>query len=206
VGLALALKPPHLSLYHLTVEPNTRFAVQPPPQLPDDDSAYDMLDHLLARTQEAGLQRYEVSAFARPGHRCTHNLNYWRFGDYLGMGAGAHGKLSFAHRIVRQTKWREPARYMDEALNGRALSNEQAVAVAQLPFEFMLNGLRLVDGVSLLAYQERTGQPLWSLDAALQQAQAAGLLERADPMVKPSARGLDFLSDLQAMFLPDDAA
>jgi putative oxygen-independent coproporphyrinogen III oxidase len=108
---ALGYAPPHLSIYHLTVEANTAFALHPP-QLPDDDSASDMLDLIVERTAAAGLQRYEVSAFARPGHRCWHNLNYWQFGDYIGIGAGAHGKLSFPHRVLRQVRWREPAAYM----------------------------------------------------------------------------------------------
>ncbi len=122
---ALAYEPPHLSVYHLTLEPNTVFAARPPSGLPDDDLASDMLDAIVARTAGAGLARYEVSAFARPGHRCVHNLNYWQFGDYLGIGAGAHGKLSFAHRIVRQVRWRDPATYMAQA-HGRAGGFERA--------------------------------------------------------------------------------
>ena len=118
---ALAFAPPHLSIYHLTVEPNTVFAIKPP-TLPDDDSASDMLDLICERTSATGLQRYEVSAFARPGHRCAHNLNYWGFGDYLGIGAGAHGKLSFPHRVLRQVRWREPGQYMQHALAGQAVS------------------------------------------------------------------------------------
>ena len=123
---ALGYEPPHLSIYHLTVEPNTAFAVAPP-VLPDDDSASDMLDLITDRTALAGLQRNEVSAFARPGHRCWHNLNYWQFGDYLGIGAGAHGKLSFPHRVLRQVRWREPAAYMQHALAGNAVSNQHEV-------------------------------------------------------------------------------
>ncbi len=153
---ALAFDPPHLSIYHLTLEPNTWFASHPPP-LPDEEAAADMLDLITTRTQGAGLQRYEVSAFAKPGHRCRHNLNYWQFGDYLGIGAGAHGKLSFAHRIVRQVRWREPAAYMTHALQGNAVSNEHEVAREQLPFEFMLNALRLKDGFELAMFSERTG-------------------------------------------------
>ena len=129
---ALAFAPPHLSVYHLTLEPNTVFASRPP-VLPDEDLASEMLDRIVERTAEQGLQRYKVSAFARPGHRCAHNLNYWSFGDYLGLGAGAHGKLSFPHRIVRQVRWREPARYMAEALAGNPVSNEDEVARSALP-------------------------------------------------------------------------
>ncbi len=125
---ALAYAPPHLSLYHLTLEPNTVFATHPPAHLPDDDAASDMLDAVIERTAAAGLQRYEVSAFAREGHRCRHNLNYWQFGDYLGIGAGAHGKLSFPHRVMRQVRWREPKAYMEQALAGQAMSNEHQLS------------------------------------------------------------------------------
>jgi putative oxygen-independent coproporphyrinogen III oxidase len=197
---ALALQPPHLSLYHLTIEPNTRFALKPPP-VPDDDLASDMLDQVVALTGAAGMDRYEVSAYARPGHRCTHNLNYWQFGDYLGIGAGAHSKLSFAHRVVRQVRWREPMSYIDKALAGQAVSNEEEVSRKALPFEFMLNALRLREGVPLQLFRERTGLPMSSLQAALEQGQAQGLLEVKLDEVRPTARGFDFLSDLQALFL-----
>jgi oxygen-independent coproporphyrinogen-3 oxidase len=202
---ALAFNPPHLSIYHLTVEPNTVFAGAPPPGLPDDDLASDMLDLLTARTAAAGLQRYEVSAFAKAGHRCLHNLNYWTFGDYLGIGAGAHGKLSYPHRVVRQVRWREPRRYMDEALaagGGSAMSNDDEVPRAQLPFEFMLNALRLKDGFALADFQARTGLPISAIAKPLAGAEAKGLVERDFERVWPSARGFDFLSDLQQLFLP----
>ena len=204
---ALAFKPPHLSIYHLTMEPNTAFAVEPPAHLPDDDLASDMLDLITERTAATGLQRYEVSAFARPGHRCLHNLNYWQFGDYLGIGAGAHGKLSFPHRVLRQVRWREPAAYMNNALAGNAVSNQHEVSRRDLPFEFMLGALRLRDGFELVRYAQRTGLPLSSVQATLQQARERGLIEPDDAdrdggQVRPSARGFDFLTDLQAMFLP----
>ncbi|MFN4005606.1 MAG: radical SAM family heme chaperone HemW, partial [Hylemonella sp.] len=158
VGQALAFAPPHLSIYHLTIEPNTYFAKHPPP-LPEDDTAYAMLDLITERTGLAGLQRYEVSAYARPGHHCRHNLNYWQFGDYLGIGAGAHGKLSFPHRIVRQVRVREPRLYMERALAGAAVAQEHEVARADLPFEYMLNALRLRQGFALAEFSERTGLP-----------------------------------------------
>ena len=199
---ALAFEPPHLSIYHLTVEPNTVFATAPPPGLPDDDLASDMLDAITARTATAGLQRYEVSAFARPGHRCTHNLNYWMFGDYLGIGAGAHGKLSYPHRVIRQVRWREPRTYMDQTLSGQAMSNDDEVPRAQLPFEFMLNALRLKDGFALADFQARTGLPISAIAQPLAQAEAKGLIVRDFARVWPSARGFDFLSDLQQLFLP----
>ena len=201
---ALSFAPPHLSIYHLTVEPNTAFALQPPAllDLPDDDRASDMLDLITERSTVAGLQRYEVSAFARPGHRCVHNVNYWQFGDYLGLGAGAHGKISFPHRVLRQVRWREPAAYMRHALQGNAVSNQHEVARRDLPFEFMLNALRLREGFDLALFGQRTGLPLSAVMPALQKAQAKGLLEidGADH-VRPTPRGFDFLTDLQSLFL-----
>jgi oxygen-independent coproporphyrinogen-3 oxidase len=198
---ALSFAPPHLSIYHLTIEPNTLFA-RHPPVLPDEDQAAQMLDQIVARAAAAGLQRYEVSAFARSGHRCTHNLNYWQFGDYLGIGAGAHSKLSFAHRIVRQQRWREPLGYIEQALAGRALSQDAEVPRAELPFEFMLNALRLREGFGLAQFSDRTGLPTSAIDAALQAAQQRGLLQLELQQVRATERGFDFLSDLQALFLP----
>jgi putative oxygen-independent coproporphyrinogen III oxidase len=200
LATALGFQPPHLSVYHLTIEPNTRFANQPP-VLPDDDLASQMLDLLVQRTGEAGLARYEVSAFARPGHRCQHNLNYWQFGDYLGLGAGAHGKLSFPHRVVRQVRWREPVAYMNQALAGNAMSNDEEVARKSLPFEFMLNALRLREGFDLALLRDRCGLPLSAVEPALQKAQAQGLIRRDGDSVVPTERGFDFLSDLQQLFL-----
>jgi putative oxygen-independent coproporphyrinogen III oxidase len=204
---ALAFNPPHLSIYHLTIEPNTLFAVQPP-TLPDADLASDMLDLITERTAATGLQRYEVSAFARPGHRCAHNLNYWQFGDYLGIGAGAHGKLSFPHRVLRQVRWREPAAYMQQALAGQAVSNQHEVARKDLPFEFMMNTLRLQEGIELVRFTERTGLPLSAVQGTLHAARERGLLEwdEAADRIRATARGFDFLSELQAMFLPADSA
>jgi len=201
LDVALAFEPPHLSVYHLTIEPNTRFALDPPPR-PDDDLASDMLDAIVDRTASEGLARYEVSAFARPGRECVHNLNYWQFGDYLGIGAGAHSKLSFPHRVVRQQRWREPAAYMKQALAGQAVSNEHEVTRDALAFEFMLNALRLREGFAGNLFSERTGLPLSSVEPALRQAEQRGLIERDVSRVRPSARGFDFLSDLQQLFLP----
>ncbi len=198
---ALAFAPPHLSIYHLTLEPNTFFATHPPP-LPDEDLASEMLDLIVSSCAGAGLQRYEVSAFARDGHRCRHNLNYWQFGDYLGIGAGAHGKLSFPHRVLRQQRWREPARYMERALAGEALSQDEEVARAELPFEFMLNALRLREGVPRALFGERTGMPASAIDMAVLKAQQRGLLEADLQMLRPTGLGFDFLSELQGMFLP----
>ena len=200
LAAALAYRPPHLSVYHLTLEPNTWFASHPP-ALPDEDLASEMLDRIALRTAASGLQRYEVSAFARAGHRCAHNLNYWRFGDYLGIGAGAHGKLSFPGRIVRQVRWRDPATYIARALEGRAVSNEHEVAASELPFEFMLGALRLKDGFDLALFSERCGLPMNGVEPAIARAVERGLLQREGGRLRPSERGFDFLSDLQQIFL-----
>ena len=202
---ALAFEPPHLSIYHLTIEPNTLFAAQPPSgerALPDEDLAFDMLDRIVERTAASGLERYEVSAFARPGHRCAHNLNYWQFGDYLGIGAGAHGKLSFPHRVLREVRYRDPATYMTQALAGAAVAQHEEVARAQLPFEFALNALRLREGFELARFSERTGLSLGAIASALAEAERRGLIERDFQRVWPTERGFDLLSDLQSLFLP----
>jgi putative oxygen-independent coproporphyrinogen III oxidase len=200
MATALAFAPPHISIYHLTIEPNTYFAKYPP-QIPEDDTAYAMLDHITALTGAAGLDRYEVSAYAKPAHRCVHNLNYWQFGDYLGIGAGAHSKLSFAHRVVRQVRFRDPARYMEQALAGKALAQDEDVARTDLPFEYMLNALRLRNGFGLRDFSERTGLAITAIEAGLQEAERKGLIERDFARVRPTERGFDFLSDLQALFL-----
>ena len=199
---ALALQPPHLSIYQLTVEPNTFFAKHPPTDLPVEDTAYDMLDRITAQTQSMGMQRYEVSAYAKVGHRCWHNTNYWQFGDYLGVGAGAHSKLSFAHRVVRMVKHRDPKLYMEKALGEGAAASLEEVPREQLAFEFMLNALRLKEGFSLQWFADRTGLPMSAVSQALDKAQTLGLLERDMHKVWPTARGFDMLSDVQALFLP----
>jgi len=199
---ALSFKPPHISIYHLTLEPNTYFAKYPP-ALPPDDDAYAMLDRITELTAEAGLARYEISAYARDGHRCWHNLNYWQFGDYLGIGAGAHSKLSFAHRVVRPVRVREPRLYMERALAGDAVVSADEVARSDLPFEFMLNSLRLKAGFEVQDFLDRTGLPLSAIDTGLSHGVQQGLLERDAQRVWPTERGFDFLSDLQSLFLPD---
>jgi oxygen-independent coproporphyrinogen-3 oxidase len=161
-----------------------------------------MLDRITELTAEAGLARYEISAYARDGHRCWHNLNYWQFGDYLGIGAGAHSKLSFAHRVVRQVRARNPELYMSQALAGQCVVQDVEVKRAELPFEFMLNALRLAGGFDLPLFAERTGMPLSALQAGLAQAQAQGLIEMTGDHLRPSVRGFDFLNNLQALFLP----
>ncbi len=205
MATALSLEPPHISVYHLTIEPNTYFAKYPPAMVADDE-AYAMLDLLTELTAAAWLQRYEVSAYARAGHRCRHNLNYWQFGDYLGLGAGAHSKLSFAHRVVRQTRYREPKLYMERALAGQCLAQDEDIGRADLAFEFMLNALRLKDGFALKQFSQRTGQPIGAIASALERAEQQGLLWRDLTHVAPTEKGYDFLNDLQAMFLPGGVA
>ena len=197
---AIALQPPHISIYHLTIEPNTYFS-KFPPAIPEDDIAYEMLDRITEMTTAAGMARYEISAYAKLGHGCFHNTNYWQFGDYLGIGAGAHSKLSFPPRVVRQVRWREPKLYMDNALAGNALSQDEDVKRAGLPFEYMLNALRLRDGFLLQDFVARTGLPLTSIEPGLQQAEEKGLITRDMVRVRPTERGFDFLSDLQGLFL-----
>jgi len=198
---ALSFQPPHLSIYHLTMEPNTYFAKFPPTGLPDEDLAYEMLDLITDRTQDAGLSRYEVSAFSRNGHRCQHNLNYWQFGDYLGIGAGAHSKLSFAHRVARLVRYRDPRQYMAQAANGQAVAQCDEVGRKDLPFEFMLNALRLREGFSLEDFRDRTGLPLSSLEPGLQTALERQWITLEGQMVRPTTLGFDFLSEVQALFL-----
>lgn len=202
VRRALSLKPPHLSIYHLTIEPNTFFAKHPPSDLPVEDTAYDMLDHITSKTQAQDLQRYEVSAYAQAGHRCWHNTNYWQFGDYLGVGAGAHSKISFAHRVMRMVRYRDPKLYMQKAMAEGAVTSAEEISRALLPFEFMLNTLRLKDGFDVQSFLDRTGLPLSAIDAALDEAASLGLLERDMRQVRPTERGFDMLNDLQALFLP----
>ena len=201
VDMALSFAPPHLSIYHLTIEPNTYFAKYPP-VIPEDDTAYEMLDLITASTITAGMSRYEVSAYAKTGHQCFHNSNYWQFGDYLGIGAGAHSKISFAQRITRQVRLRDPQRYMESALAGRPLASDEDVRRKDLPFEYMLNALRLRRGFSLLDFTASTGLSINRIGPALEQAQRLGLLQRSGNHVQPTERGFDFLNDLQALFLP----
>ncbi|VFR16437.1 Radical SAM family enzyme, similar to coproporphyrinogen III oxidase, oxygen-independent, clustered with nucleoside-triphosphatase RdgB [plant metagenome] len=192
----------HLSLYHLTMEPNTVFAKYPP-ELPDDDTSAAMQDALEAATAEAGLTRYEVSAYARPGARSRHNLNYWEFGDYLGLGPGAHGKLSFHDRIVREARLRNPDSWMTQALagDGSHLAHGTQVEQEALPFEFMLNALRLREGVAATMFTERTGLPLAAILQPLQAATRRGLLDPDPTRLRATPLGWRFLNDLQEIFL-----
>ena len=200
VAAALAFSPPHLSFYHLTLEPNTLFHRYPPP-LPDEETAADIEDAIRAKLGAAGYHHYETSAYARPGRECRHNLNYWRFGDYLGIGAGAHSKLSFADRIVRQVRYKQPKQYMDATEGGTPMLEESMVTRADIGFEFMLNALRLTEGVPKSLFAERTGYPLALVQRELAQAEARGLIERDPTTLRPTALGRRFLNDLQQIFL-----
>jgi putative oxygen-independent coproporphyrinogen III oxidase len=201
IETALAFKPPHLSAYHLTLEPNTVFYRQPPP-LPDDDTAAEMQQRIEDRLAAAGYDNYETSAFAKPAKRCKHNLNYWQFGDYLGIGAGAHSKISFADRIERAMRYKQPAAYVKQTLGGAPVQETHPVAARDLPFEFMMNALRLAEGFPVALLQERTGLPLHLIHAELAAAEARGFIERDHVAIKPTLRGRRFLNDLLQLFLP----
>jgi oxygen-independent coproporphyrinogen-3 oxidase len=198
---AVAMGVPHVSAYHLTLEPDTHFH-RFPPQLPDEDASADMQLAIEEALAAAGYGHYETSAFARPGHRARHNLNYWTFGDYIGIGAGAHAKLSFRDRIVRESRIRKPATYMRAAISGDALDDSREVAAAELPFEFMLNALRLVDGFPVALFTERTGLPITAVERELASAERDGLIERDHLRIRPSDKGQRFLNDLLERFLP----
>jgi putative oxygen-independent coproporphyrinogen III oxidase len=200
IDTALAFAPPHLSLYHLTMEPNTVFAKYPP-QLPSDDESADIQDMILEKMAGAGYQHYEVSAYAKPGHRARHNLNYWTFGDYLGIGAGAHSKLSFPHRVLRQARYKQPASFIEAARKGNAVHEEHEIERGDMGFEFMLNVLRLTEGFDPNLFGERTGLSITAIEKALNEAEAKGLLYRDFRLIKPTELGQRFLNDLQEMFL-----
>jgi oxygen-independent coproporphyrinogen-3 oxidase len=203
VTAALEFSPPHLSVYHLSIEPNTLFHRFPPP-LPDEDTAAEIEDALEAALMAAGYQHYETSAFAKAGRECRHNLNYWQFGDYLGIGAGAHSKLSFPGRIVRQIRQRQPRQYLTAVACGAHIVEERELSRADAGFEFMLNALRLTEGFPVTQFAERTGFPLVSLQRELDAAERRGLLARDHERVRPTALGRRFLNDLQAIFLPSE--
>jgi putative oxygen-independent coproporphyrinogen III oxidase len=199
---AIALGAPHISAYHLTLEPNTYFH-RFPPALPDDESAADMQERIEEVLGNAGYEHYETSAFAKPGHRARHNVNYWTFGDYLGIGAGAHGKLSFRDHVRREARQRAPRAYMDAALAGNAVQEKNDVDAASLPFEFLMNALRLVEGFPTALFAERTGLPIAVVERELQAAERDGLIERDLAAIRPTLKGQRFLNELLERFLPD---
>ena len=202
VATAISFAPPHLSLYHLTLEPNTFFAKHPP-AIPDDDASAEMQDMIEQETAAAGYLHYEVSAYGQPGRQARHNLNYWEFGDYLGIGAGAHSKLSFPHRVVRQARYKQPKAYLEHMRLGNPIQEEFEIERGEMGFEFMLNALRLCDGFQVNRFAERTGLPLSTIEHTLNAAEAKGLLYRDHKIIKPTEFGQRFLNDLQQMFLTD---
>jgi putative oxygen-independent coproporphyrinogen III oxidase len=199
---ACQLKPAHLSFYHLTLEPNTPFH-RTPPSLPDDDTSATMQEEIEKILASNGYQQYETSGFAQPGQQCQHNLNYWTFGDYLGIGAGAHSKLSFHDRIIRQSRHKHPKRYLESVTTGQMVDNEWQIGREDLAFEFMMNALRLVEGVEASLFQQRTGLPLRVMQEQLQEAKDKGLLEQVGGVIKPTLLGQRFLNTLLEMFLPE---
>ena len=205
---AFALDPTHVSHYQLTLEPNTVFAARPPRDIPDDDASWDMQEHCQAMLAQAGYAQYEVSAYARPGRQCLHNVNYWQYGDYLGIGAGAHGKITLGAEqdILRRWKTKHPTRYLAAAGHAEAIGGDDRIAPARRPFEYMLNALRLVDGFALDAFEARTGLPRTMIAPALEQAQAQGWLSVDGDRVRPTELGRRFTNDVIELFLDEDAA
>ncbi len=192
----------HLSAYHLTLEPNTPFHHSPPP-LPDDDLSADMQLMVEEFFAAAGYEHYETSAFAKRGGRCRHNLNYWNFGDYLGIGAGAHGKLTSHLGVVREMRRKHPHDYLDGAKRGDFIQERRNVTATELPFEFMMNALRLTEGFPSRLFDERTGLPLAKVHAELLQAQRDGFIEVTAERITPTLRGQRFLNTLLQSFLRD---
>ncbi len=221
---ALAFAPTHLSAYHLTIEPNTWFH-RHPPSLPDDDATAQMHEAIEETLAAAGYEHYEVSAYARRSAAmgsevsddvfrltphsarlsmlCKHNVNYWTFGDYLGIGAGAHSKLSYRDRITREARYRQPKQYMESVVRGDAVQEKHTVATRDIGFEFMINALRLNSGFEVTLFEERTGLPLTAVLKDLEQAERKGLIERDHQRIAPTALGKRFLNDLLQVFLPE---
>jgi oxygen-independent coproporphyrinogen-3 oxidase len=200
VKTALSFAPQHLSAYHLTLEPNTLF-YRNPPSLPDDDASSDMQQSIEDLLRANGYQHYETSAFAQPNRRSKHNLNYWKFGDYLGIGAGAHSKISFPDKIIRQARYKQPQAYMQQVMAGAPVQLENEVEIAELPFEFMMNALRLNEGFDNSLFNERTSLSLIAIQRELLEAERRGLLARDIQHIAPTPQGQRFLNDLLEIFL-----
>jgi oxygen-independent coproporphyrinogen-3 oxidase len=204
VNAALSFAPPHLSCYQLTLEPNTAFAARPP-ALPESDTCADMQDAIETRLATAGYTHYETSAFAQPGRQCTHNLNYWQFGDYLGIGAGAHGKLTLHDRgaweVRRQMRWKQPKQYQAQVAAGQPIHEEFSVSATELPFEFMMNALRLNQGFDADLFEQRTSLPLRRIESELRLAAQDGLIARSLQHIAPTDQGRRFLNRLLERFL-----
>ncbi|MBP6596341.1 MAG: oxygen-independent coproporphyrinogen III oxidase-like protein, partial [Arenimonas sp.] len=203
VERAIALQPAHLSHYQLTLEPNTAFAARPPAGLPDEDSAWDIQERCIERMAAAGYAQYEVSAYARAGRQCAHNLNYWRYGDYLGIGAGAHGKISSGASgdILRRWKPKNPRDYLAHAGTPAGIGGDESIAPPQRPFDYMLNALRLVEGFSLADFESRTGLGRASVASELDRAIDRGWLEHDGERLRPTELGRRFTNDVISLFL-----
>ena len=202
IDQAIEYSPEHLSLYQLTIEPNTAFGASPP-VLPDEDTNWEMQQALQSRLADASYEHYEVSAYARQGKRSRHNLNYWTFGDYLGIGAGAHGKLSDHEHVSRLWKTRHPKEYLRHAGSQQGIAGIKNVSSEELPLEFMMNALRLVEGFPAVLYTERTGLTLNNLLSPLERAESLGLIVRDAVQIRPTARGEQYLNDLLALFMDE---
>ena len=200
VQTALSFSPQHLSCYHLTLEPNTLF-YRNPPALPDDDASADMQQSIEELLTENGYEHYETSAFAQANCRSKHNLNYWQFGDYLGIGAGAHSKLSFPDKILRQARYKQPQAYMQQVATGVPVQTENTVTREELPFEFMMNALRLNQGFDSRLFEERTSLSLAGIQRELNDAEQRGLLFRDHQRIAPTLQGQCFLNDLLEIFM-----
>ena len=203
VERSIALEPTHISHYQLTLEPNTAFAARPPKGIPDDDGAWDMQEQCQTRLADAGYAQYETSAYAKPGHQCAHNLNYWRFGDYLGIGAGAHGKLTLgaSQQVMRRWKLKHPAAYLANAGSASGIGGDEVLGASRLPFDFMLNALRLNEGVPLTMFEARTGLLPAAIAKPLALARERGLLERDEAWLRPTELGRRFANDVIGLFL-----
>ncbi len=199
IDTAIGFGVTHLSAYHLTIEPNTLFHARPP-RLPDDDTAAEMQAGIEARLAAAGYRHYETAAFARRHHECQHNLNYWQFGDYLGIGAGAHSKLTVDNAVVRQMRHKQPRAYMEHALAGQPVQEAHTVDPRELPLEFMMNALRLNDGFAPALFAQRTGLPLSVVEPPLAEAERRGLITRTAERIRPTEQGRRFLNDLLTLF------
>ena len=203
VERAIALQPTHMSHYQLTLEPNTVFAARPPQGIPDEDGAWDMQEACQAQLADAGFGQYEVSAYAREGRQCAHNLNYWKFGDYLGIGAGAHGKLTLGaqQQVLRRWKLKHPTDYLLKAGSAQAIGGDDILSAERLPFDFMLNALRLNTGVSMATFEARTGLPRTAIAEKLALAQQRGWLETDPERLQPTELGRRFTNDVIGLFL-----
>ena len=200
IDTALSFSPPHLSCYQLTLEPNTAFAAAPP-ELPDHDDCADMQDAIEAKLAAAGFTHYETSAFAQPGRQCRHNLNYWTFGDYLGIGAGAHSKLTLHDRVLRQMRWKQPKQYLEKVAETTPMQEEFTVEPDSLPFEFMMNALRLNQGFDESFFPARAALPLRTIENELRRAEQEGLIIRQAGHIAPTEQGRRFLNRLLGLFL-----